>query len=243
MNTIVGRNPVLEALRSETPIEKIIFLHGVHGESIQQIRTLARQKNIPFVEHSQERFNKISQYINSQGVIAIIGEKIYCDIDELFRIASSKNEKPFFLIFDEIEDTHNIGALIRTAVCAGVHGGIIPKHHSAPINETVVKTSAGASEHFPIAKVTNLVSAIEELKEKNVWIVGTEMSVEKSYTELDYNMSLAIVVGNEGKGMRRLVKEKCDFLVKIPMVGKIQSLNVSVAGALMMYEVMRGRKK
>lgn len=241
MNIIAGRKPVMEALNAGTPVEKIYILRGAHGETLDTIRQLARQKNILCADAEKHLIEKLSRDTNTQGVVAVIGTKEYADVDEILAIAASKNEKPFLLLFDEIEDPHNLGALIRTAVCLGAHGGIIPKHNAAPINATVAKTSAGASSHFPIAKVTNIVAAIEELKEKGVWIVGSDAHAEKQFTEVDYRLPIALVIGNEGKGIRRLVKEYCDFLVKIPMAGSFDSLNASVAGALVMYEVFRKR--
>ncbi|MGA7160348.1 MAG: 23S rRNA (guanosine(2251)-2'-O)-methyltransferase RlmB [Bacteroidota bacterium] len=241
MNVVVGRKPVIEALNAGMPIEKIYILRGTHGEPIDMIRSLARQKNILCADADKHLIEKLSRTASSQGVVAVVGVKEYADVDEILSIPSAKNEKAFILLFDEIEDPHNLGALIRTAVCFGAHGGIIPKHNAAPINETVAKTSAGASAHFPIAKVTNIVATIEELKEKGVWIVGTDANAQKTIAEVDYSMPIALVIGNEGKGIRRLVKEKCDFLVKIPMAGSFDSLNASVAGALVMYEVFRTR--
>jgi 23S rRNA (guanosine2251-2'-O)-methyltransferase len=241
MNIIAGRKPVIEALNAGTPVEKIFILRGAHGEPLNIIRQLARQKNILCTDADKHLINKLTSDANTQGVVAIIGTKEYADVDEILAVASAKNEKPFLLLFDAIEDPHNLGALIRTAVCVGAHGGIIPKHSAAPVNETVAKTSAGASAHFPIAKVTNIVATIEELKGKGVWIIGTDSSAEKGFSEIDYTLPVALVIGNEGKGIRRLVKEKCDFLVKIPMAGTFDSLNASVAGALVMYEVFRKR--
>lgn len=241
MNVIVGRKPIIEALNAGTLIEKIYFLRGIHGDPIDTIRRLAREKNILCVDADRPSFGKLSHDANTQGVIAIVGTKEYTDIDGVLSIASAKGENAFLLVFDEIEDPRNLGALIRTAVCLGVHGGIVPKHHASPVNETVAKTSAGASALFPIAKVTNIVAAIQELKDRGIWIVGTDAESPKSFTELDCAMPLAIVIGNEGKGIRRLVKEKCDFVVSIPMTRSFDSLNVSVAGALMMYEVYRKR--
>lgn len=241
MNIIAGRKPVIEALNAGIPVEKIYILRGAHGEPLDTIRQLARQKNILCTDADKHLIEKLSRDTNTQGVVAVIGTKEYADVDEILAIAASKNEKPFLLLFDEIEDPHNLGALIRTAVCLGAHGGIIPKHNAAPVNATVAKTSAGASVHFPIAKVTNIVAAIEELKEKGVWIVGSDAHAEKRFTEVDYTLPIALVIGNEGKGIRRLVKEYCDFLVKIPMAGSFDSLNASVAGALVMYEVFRKR--
>lgn len=243
MNIIIGRKPVFEALKSNSPIDKVMISSNARGDVIDDIVRLLRQKNIPFKFSPADQIAQTARNQNTQGIIAFVGSKEFSDIGDLLSIAASNNEKPFFLIFDEIEDVHNLGALIRTAVCVGAHGGIVPKHHNAPVNETVIKTSAGASLQFPMARVTNIAQTIDELKENGVWIVGTEMSAEKNFTEIDYTMPVAIVIGNEGKGMRRLVREKCDFLVKIPMKGNFDSLNASVAGALVMYEVMRKREK
>ncbi len=241
MNIIAGRKPVLEALKSNSPIDKVMISSNAHGDVIDDIVKLLRQKNIPFKFSPADQIAKTARDQNTQGVLAFVGSKEFSDIGELLDIARTKNEKPFFLIFDEIEDVHNLGALIRTAVCVGAHGGIVPKHHNAPVNETVIKTSAGASLQFPMARVTNIAQTIDELKENGVWIVGTEMNAEKNFTEIDYTVPVALVIGNEAKGMRRLVREKCDFLVKIPMKGNFDSLNASVAGALVMYEVLRIR--
>ncbi len=241
MNLITGRKPVLDALKANTPIDKLMVAQNSHGEVIDEILRIARQKNIPYKISPTDQINRTAQTSNHQGVLAIVGVKEFSDISQLFEIAKARNEQPFFLIFDEIEDVHNLGALIRTAVCTGAHGGIIPKHHNAPVNDTVVKTSAGASLNFPMARVTNIAQTIEELKEEGVWIVGTEMTAQKNFTEIDFTVPVALVIGNEGKGMRRLVKDKCDFLVKIPMKGDFESLNASVAGAIVMYEVLRKR--
>jgi 23S rRNA (guanosine2251-2'-O)-methyltransferase len=243
MNLITGRKPVLDALKANTPIDKLLVAQNSHGEVIDEILRLARQKNIPFKMTPGDQIAKTAQSPNTQGVLAFVGTKEFSDISHLFDIAKEKKEQPFFLIFDEIEDVHNLGALIRSAVCTGAHGGIIPKHHNAPVNDTVIKTSAGASMHFPMARVTNIAQTIDELKENGVWIVGTEMTATKNFTEVDYSVPVALVIGNEGKGMRRLVKDKCDFLVKIPMKGGFESLNASVAGAIVMYEVLRKRNR
>ena len=243
MNLILGRKPVLDALKSNTPIDRLMIAQNSHGEVVDEIIKIAKQRNIPFRLSPADQISKTAQNQNTQGIIAFVGTKEFSDISALFEIAKLKNEKPFFLIFDEIEDVHNLGALIRTAVCTGAHGGIIPKHHNAPVNDTVVKTSAGASMHFPMARVTNIAQTIDELKENGVWIVGTEMTAPKSFIDVDYSVPVALVIGNEGKGMRRLVKDKCDFLVKIPMKGDFESLNASVAGAIVMYEVLRKRNK
>jgi len=240
-NLIVGRQPVLEALKSRQPIERILILHGTGGSHIDQAKQLARKLAIPVKETDKERFAELAGDDLTQGIIAVIDSYRYVEIEEILAVAQQKNEPPFILILDEIEDPHNLGALIRSAECAGIHGIIIPLHNSASVNSTVAKTSAGATAHLPIARVTNIAQTLDELKKSGVWIVGAEMESDKLYYEHDYRGSLAIVIGNEGKGIRRLVKEKCDFLVKIPMHGKIESLNASVAGALVMFEAAKSR--
>jgi 23S rRNA (guanosine2251-2'-O)-methyltransferase len=240
-NLIIGRQPVLEALKSRQPIERILILHGTSGSHIEQAKQLARKLAIPVKDTDKERFAELAGDTQAQGIIAIIDSYRYVEIEDILAIAQKKNEPPFILVLDEIEDPHNLGALIRSAECAGVHGVIIPLHNAASVNSTVIKTSAGATAHIPIARVTNIAQTLHELKKAGVWIVGTEMECDKFYYEHDYCGSLAIVIGNEGKGIRRLVKEKCDFLVKIPMHGKIESLNASVAGALVMFEAAKGR--
>jgi 23S rRNA (guanosine2251-2'-O)-methyltransferase len=240
-NLITGRHPVLESLRSETPPEKIYILFGTRGTALQQIQQLAKRQGVPVKEIDRQRFLELSSDPNAQGVLAVIATKQYVDIEALLQIAADKKETPFLLVLDEIEDPHNVGALVRTAECAGIHGVILPKHHAAAFNETVAKASAGASLHLPAAKVTNIASTLEELRSKGVWIVGTDVQGEKAYDEMDYRGAIAIVVGNEGKGIRRLVKEKCDFLVKIPLYGKIGSLNASVAGGLVLFAAARSR--
>lgn len=240
--TIVGRKPVIEALRAGTSIERIILLAGIQGKPIEEIRTLAKQHKVNVSEANRQQFRDIANDQMTQGVVAILQPRHkYVSIETVLDIAKKKGEKPFVLILDEIEDPHNLGALIRTAECAGIHGVILPKHHSAPVNSTVTKTSAGATEHVAIAEVTNIVNTIEDLKRENFWIVGLDEAGDKPYDKVDYASPVAIIVGNEAKGIRRLVREHCDFLVKIPVLGKIQSLNASVAGALVMYEVVRQR--
>jgi len=242
-NIIAGRNPVMEALRAGTIIEKVVILAGVKGNVIEKIRTMAKRNRVPCVEVGKQKFRDLVSDTTTQGVVAIVGTKAYVELEDILKVAEDRNEKAFVLILDEIEDPQNLGALIRTAECAGVHGAVIPKHHAASVNQTVAKTSAGASEHLPVAKVTNIVNTMEELKEKGLWIIGTDSEATQSYSEIDYTMPIAVIVGNEGKGIRQLVKERCDFLVKIPIYGKVESLNASVAGALVMYEAVRKRRK
>lgn len=240
---IVGRNPVIEALRAGTVIEKILIVYGAGGGAIEKIRGLAKHHNAPCVEVTKRKFRELVSDATAQGVAAIVGEKAYVDVADLLAVSAERGEPPFLLVLDEIEDPQNLGALIRTAECAGVHGVIIAKHHAASISPAVVRSSAGATEYMSIAKVTNIAVCLEELKEKGLWIVGADVRGEKPFTEFDYSTPLALVIGSEGKGMRKLVKEKCDFLVNIPLFGKIASLNASVAGALLMYEAVRKRRR
>ncbi len=242
-NLIVGRQPVLEALRSDTPLEKIFVLFGTKGNAIHQIEQLARRGGVPINKIDRKRFLEICHDQNTQGVVALGSVTAYVDIEAILRMAAEKGEKPFLLILDEIEDPHNLGALIRTAECAGIHGVILPRHHSASISETVTKSSAGALLHVPIAKVTNIAATLDELRDHGIWVIGTDMLAPRSYDEIDYTGPIAVVVGNEGKGIRRLVKEKCDFIVKIPMYGRIGSLNASVAGGLVLFEAARKRHR
>lgn len=238
---IFGRQPVLEALKSGTPIEKILILFSTKGSAIDRIRTLAKQRGVPITEANKQRFRELAEDSTTQGVVAIVSSQASVELDDLLKIAKEKNEPPFLLILDELEDPHNVGALIRTAECAGVHGVIMAKHHSPSVGQTIAKTSAGASAHMPIAKVTNIAQTLEELKQSGIWIIGAAMEGDRLYYEADYKGPIAIVVGNEGRGIRRLVKEKCDFLVRIPLYGKIESLNASVAGALVLFEAARMR--
>lgn len=240
-NIIAGRKPVIEALKARTGIEKIVLLGGVHGSIIEEIRTLAEKNSVEVNEVDRLEFRELASHATTQGVIAVVASKKYTDIEELLEIPADRNEKGFVLLLDEIEDPQNLGALIRTAECAGVHGVIIPKHNAAPVTSTVVKTSAGATEHMAVAEVTNMVNLMKRLKEEGYWIVGLDAEGGKPFSGVDYSPPVAIVVGSEGRGLRRLVKESCDHLVRIPLRGKIGSLNASVAGALVMYEVVRQR--
>lgn len=238
---IIGRQPVLEALKSSQPIETIMILHGTIGGSLEQIKGLSRKQGIPIKEISREHLKELVGDTLTQGVIATISSYKYVEVDEILAIAKKRDEQPFILVLDEIEDPHNLGALIRTAECAGVHGIIILKHHAASVNTIVTKVSAGATAHISIARVTNITQMLDELKVSGVWIAGVDMDGDRFYYELDYSGALALVIGNEGRGIRRLVKQRCDFLVKIPMYGKIESLNASVAGALVMFEAAKAR--
>jgi 23S rRNA (guanosine2251-2'-O)-methyltransferase len=241
---IAGRKPVMEALKARTPIEKILVMQGVRGGIIEEIRIAARQANVPVLDIRREEFRALADETVSQGVIALTPpRKQFMSLDELLSLVRGQAQTGFILILDEIEDPQNLGALIRTAECAGVQGIIVPKHHSAPVGSATIKASAGATEHMAIAEVTNIVNAMEDLKKEGFWIAGLEGSGTTLYTAADYSGPIALIVGNEGKGIRRLVKEHCDYLVSIPVLGKVSSLNASVAGALVMYEVLRQRKQ
>jgi len=241
---IAGRKPVMEALRAGTSIEKIVFLLGVQGTVIEEIRKTAERSKVPVSQANRQQFRELASDATTQGVVAILHKgKAFVEIGEIVAAAEAKGEKPFVLILDSVEDPQNLGALVRSAECAGVHGVVIPKHHAASITSAVVKASAGATEHMPMAEVTNLVSTLDELKGMGFWTVGVAVEGETLYTAYDYTPPVAIVVGNEGKGIRRLVREHCDTLVKIPMYGSLGSLNASVAGALVMYEATRQRHK
>jgi len=244
-NLIIGRNPVIEALKANRPVEKIILQRGSHGKPVQIIKSLAKKNGIIVTEVDKQKFRSYTQSESAQGVAAVAGIKEYDDLESLLSKANSKtgDEKPLLLILDEITDPHNTGALIRTAECAGADGVILPKHHSTPLTDTVMKTSAGAIEYIPVARVTNIANTLDRLKEDGYWIVGADADAENNYDAIDYTSPTAIIIGAEGKGMRRLVKEKCDFLVKIPLKGKIESLNASVAGAIIMYEAVRQRSR
>jgi 23S rRNA (guanosine2251-2'-O)-methyltransferase len=241
---IAGRKPVIEALRAGTSIEKIVFLLGVQGTVIEEIRRAAERGNVPVSQASRQEFRELASDATTQGVVAIVHDvKSFVGLDDIVRGAESKNEKPLILILDSIEDPQNLGALVRTAECAGVHGVVIPKHHAATVTPAVVKSSAGATEHMAMAEVTNIVSTMEELKERGFWTAGVALEGDIPFTDFDYTTPAAIVVGNEGKGIRRLVREHCDRLVRIPMFGSLGSLNASVAGALVMYEAARQRHR
>ena len=239
---IEGRNSVIELLKAGKDINKLYIQKGEKKGSILEIIKLAKQNKIIMSEIEKTKLDQMSETKNHQGVIAIVPPYEYADVDDILDAAKKKNEDPFIIILDEIEDPHNLGSIIRTVECAGAHGIIIPKRRSALVNSTVVKTSAGATSYMKVARVNNLNETIEYLKEHNVWVYGTDMLGSSYYDEQDYKGGVAIVVGSEGEGMGRLIKEKCDFLIKIPMKGKINSLNASVSAAIVMYEVMKQRR-
>ena len=238
---VEGRNAVIELLESGRDINKIYISNGEKNGSINKIIAMARENKVIIQEVNKSKLEQMACSDNHQGVIAIVPPFEYCDIDDILNDAKEKNEAPFILILDGIEDPHNLGAIIRTAETAGVNGIIIPKRRAAGVNSTVAKVAAGAVEHMKIARVNNINEAIRYLKDNDVWICGTDMDTNKYYYNQDLTGSLAIVIGSEGFGMSKLVKENCDFLVKIPMKGKITSLNASVSAGIVVYEAVRQR--
>jgi len=237
---IAGRNAVLEALKSGRALESINIVKGEHKGSILQIIGIAKDRGIPIKEVSPAKLEAISGGGFHQGVAALVSAHGYAELEDLFQLARERGEKPFFIICDELEDPHNLGAVIRTAEAAGAHGVIIPKRRSAGLTPAVYKASAGAAEYVPVVRAANLSRVIEQLKEQGVWIYTADMGGENWY-ELDYTGAIALVIGSEGKGVSRLIKEKSDYIVSMPMKGKVNSLNASVAAGVLMYEAARQR--
>ncbi|SNZ17789.1 23S rRNA (guanosine2251-2'-O)-methyltransferase [Terribacillus aidingensis] len=237
---IIGKNPVTEALRSGRSINKIMVSEHLQPKTWQSIQELAKASGT-VVQKVPKR--KLDQLIEGshQGIVASVAAYEYSTVDDLFRVAEERGEEPFFIILDEMEDPHNLGSILRTADSVGAHGVIIPKRRSVSLTATVAKTSAGAIEYIPVARVTNLAKTIDELKERNVWIAGTAAEGAIDYRRLDAVGAIGLVIGNEGKGISRLVREKCDWTVALPMKGSVTSLNASVAASLLMYEVHRQR--
>ena len=240
---IEGRNAVLELLESGKDINKIYITKGELKGSINKIIAIANEKKVIIVEKDKRQMDMMAQTENYQGVIAIVPPYEYSDVEDILNTAKERNEDPFIIILDGIEDTHNLGAIIRTAETAGVHGIIIPRRRAAQVNSTVSKVACGALEHMKIARVNNITDTISKLKENGVWICGTAIDAEKYYYDQDLTGPLAIVIGNEGKGISDLVKRNCDFLVKIPMKGKVTSLNASVSTGIIVYEAVKQREK
>lgn len=238
---VEGRNAVLELLESGKDINKIFITKGDRHGSINKIIAIAKERKIIIVEKEKRKMDEMAQNENYQGVIAIVPPFEYCEIEDIIKFAEEKEENPFVLILDGIEDTHNLGAIIRTAETAGVHGIIIPKRRAAAVNSTVSKVSCGAVEYMKIARVNNIADSIKKLKEAGLWICGTAVDGEKYYFNQDLTGPIGIVIGNEGKGMSDIAKKNCDFLVKIPMMGKIQSLNASVSTGIIVYEALKQR--
>lgn len=238
---IAGRNTIIETLNSDRDINKIFVAEGSRRGQIQQIINKANNKKVIVQFVPKRRLDQLYDG-NHQGVVAQVAAYKYFELDDLFEIATKREEPPFFLLLDEIEDPHNLGSIIRTADAVGVHGIIIPRRRAVGLTPAVSKSSTGAIEHIPVVRVTNMARTIDELKDRGVWIVGTDMKNSSDYRTMDGKMPLGIVIGSEGKGIGRLVKEKCDFLINLPMIGHVTSLNASVAAAILMYEVLRQRQ-
>jgi len=238
---IEGRNPVLEALKSNRPLNKIVIANGQNEGVMKQIFGYAKEKGIVIQEVEKSRLDAISETGAHQGVIAYTAAAEYVEVDDILNKARGRGEDPFIVILDEITDPQNLGAIIRTCDAAGVHGVIIPKRRAVGLTAVVAKASAGAIEYVPVARVANISQTIDILKKEGLWVVGTDPTGDKPYHKADFNGPIAIVIGNEGAGISRLVKENCDFVVRIPMKGKVASLNASAATALMLFEVVKQR--
>ncbi|PZD96905.1 23S rRNA (guanosine(2251)-2'-O)-methyltransferase RlmB [Paenibacillus sambharensis] len=238
---ITGKHPVMEALRAGREINKIWIAEQSQRSLTQPIIAEAKNRGIIVQFVDKRKLDQMVQGVPHQGVVAQAAAYRYAELDEILEAARAKGEEPFILLLDEIEDPHNLGSILRTAECTGVHGVIIPKRRSASLTPTVSKTSAGAVEYIPVARVTNLAQTIDRLKDQGVWIAGTDVTDAQEVYRANFNLPLALVIGNEGKGIGRLIREKCDFLVKLPMHGRLNSLNASVAAGVLMYEVVRQR--
>ncbi len=238
-NIICGRNPVIEAIKSGAQLDTI-YIDGTGG-SLNLIRRLAKENNIVVKDAQDKKLSQLSGGASHQGVVAVGACGQYVSVEDILAVSQKKGTKPFIIICDEIEDPHNLGAIIRTAETSGADGVIIPKRRSASLNSTVFKTSAGAASYVPVARVSNLASCIDTLKENGVWIYGTDAS-GSDYSETDLTGSCALVIGSEGFGISKLIQKKCDFMIKLPMMGKINSLNASVAAGIFMYEALRQRR-
>ena len=239
---VAGRNAVMEALKGSRSVNKLMIANGSTEGSIKEIIAVAKEKGVNIQYWDRSKLDSIARGIRHQGVLAQVAPVQYAELEDILQVAKDRNEPPFIVLLDELEDPHNLGAILRTADAAGVHGVLIPKHRSCPLSATVAKTSAGAVEHVPVARVGNLVQTIKKLKQEGLWVAAADMD-GKDYYDTDLIGPLLLIIGSEGQGVGRLVKEQCDFVVRIPMVGKINSLNASVAGSILMYEAMKQRRK
>lgn len=239
---VAGRNAVMEALKGSRSVNKLMIANGSTEGSIKEIIAVAKEKGVNIQYWDRSKLDSIARGIRHQGVLAQVAPVQYAELEDILQVAKDRNEPPFIVLLDELEDPHNLGAILRTADAAGVHGVLIPKHRSCPLSATVAKTSAGAVEHVPVARVGNLVQTIKKLKQEGLWVAAADMD-GKDYYATDLTGPLLLIIGSEGQGVGRLVKEQCDFVVRIPMVGKINSLNASVAGSILMYEAMKQRRK
>lgn len=237
---IIGKNPVKEALQSDRKVYKIILSNQLNQKTEQELMRMAKRKNVQIQKASRSQLDSIAKG-KHQGIVGYVKPYEFVSVSHILNRAKEKNELPFLIILDELEDPHNLGAILRTAEATGVHGVIISKHRSVGLTSTVAKASAGAIEHIPVAQVTNITQLIKQLKKEHIWVIGTDGQASKDFRTIDASIPVAIVIGNEGKGITRLVKDQCDWLINLPMHGQISSLNASVAGAILMYEVYRKR--
>ncbi len=237
-----GRNPILETLRSTRQVKRILIADGQRdAQPIAAILQEAERRHVPIETVPRLRLDQISQGAVHQGCLAVVEARKYATLEQILAFARQKNEDPFLLVLDAVQDVNNLGSLLRSAEAVGVHGVVIPLHHAAEVNATVVKTSAGASEHLLIAQETNLTHTIDFLKKQNIWVIGLDSETKTEYDQADLTGALALVVGNEGRGISRLVREHCDLLIKLPMRGHVPSLNAAVAGSIALYEASRQR--
>ena len=237
---VAGRNAVMEVLKGSRSVNRLLVANGSSEGSMREIIALAKEKGINIQFYDRSKLDAMAPGIRHQGVLAQVPPVQYAELEDILQIARDRNEPPFIVLLDELEDPHNLGAILRTADAAGVHGVLIPKHRSCPLSATVAKTSAGAVEHVPVARIGNMVQTIKKLKKEGLWVAAADMD-GTDYYDTDLTGSLLLVIGSEGQGVGRLIKEQCDFVVRIPMVGKINSLNASVAGSILMYEAMKQR--
>lgn len=242
MNDLVeGKNAVIEALRANRPINKVLVAEGINQRGMQEIYRLARELGVPVQQVDRRKLDAVARTQGHQGVIAQASPKAYVDIDEILTAAAQSPCPPLLVLLDDLEDPHNLGAILRSADAAGAHGVVIPKRHGVPLTAAVAKASAGAVEYVPVARVGNMVQTIDDLKGKGIWVAGATMEAIKPHYEEDFSGPLALVIGGEGNGLSRLVKEKCDFLVRIPMQGRLNSLNAAVSASILLFEAVRQR--
>ena len=238
---LAGKNPVMEALKSGRPLEKLFIADGVKASNTVHLMQLAKERGIVVQRVKRQKLDQLTGGSAHQGIVATVAAYHYRELSDVIAASQSSNEAPFLIVLDGVEDPHNLGAIIRTADAAGANGVIIPKRRAVGLTATVAKASAGAIEYVPVVRVTNLTRTLQQLKQQGFWVTGAEAEADQAYTEVDFTEPTAIVIGSEGKGISRLVRETCDYLVHLPMRGKVNSLNASVAAALLMYEVRRKR--
>lgn len=236
-----GKNPIVEALRSGRELNKIWIAEGINKKSVGEILSLAQQAKVIVQYVPKKKLDNLLDS-NHQGVVAAVAAYRYAELDDIFDLAAERGEDPLILVLDELEDPHNLGSILRTADATGVHGVIIPRRRSVGLTAVVAKASTGAIEYVPVVRVNNLSQTIGQLKERGVWVAGTDAKGSSDYRTMDATLPLAIIIGSEGKGMSRILKENCDFLYHLPMLGQVTSLNASVAASLLMYEVLRKRQ-